>query len=129
MRSAVPGQSGPSAPREAEMQCIAREENEAAERSNGALAIGAERKALQCECGDPGCDVRLALTHAEYEDVRAYGSRFLINLNHENPENTVVLSENARFAVIDVVGGVERHEVLERNPRHLWVEPAGGSAQ
>ena len=71
----------------------------------------------------------LTLTHAEYEDVRAYGSRFLINVNHENPENTAVLSENARFAVIDVVARAERHEAMERNPRHAWVESTDGSAR
>jgi hypothetical protein len=111
------------------MQCTAREENEAVECLNDALAIGATREALQCECGDPACHVRLTLSHAEYEDVRAYGSRFLININHENPESTAVLSENARFAVVDVVAGAERHEALGRNPRHAWVEPAGGSTE
>jgi hypothetical protein len=32
------------------------------------------------------------------------------------------LSENARFAVIDVVGGDARYQVLAKNPRHKWVE-------
>jgi len=111
------------------LQCTARDENEAVERSNDRLTVGASRQALQCECGDAGCDVRLTLTHAEYEDVRAYGSRFVITVNHENPENTAVLSENARFAVVDVVAGVERHEARGRNPRHAWVEPTDGGAQ
>ena len=65
----------------------------------------------------------------EYEAVRAYGSHFLIALNHENPENTWVLSENARFAVIDVVGGDERYRVMARNPRHAWVDVPDRSAE
>ena len=129
MGSEAPGRNGLPAPREAEMQCSVREENEAVERLNCTLAIGAARTALQCECGDPYCHVRLTLTHAEYEDVRAYGSRILINVNHENPENTAVLSENARFAVIDVVARVERHAALGRNPRHAWVDSTDGSAE
>ena len=54
--------------------------------------------------------------------MRDYGSRFVVSVDHENPENSWVLSENARFAVIDVVGGDARYAVLARNPRHDWVE-------
>jgi hypothetical protein len=129
MGSEAPGRNGPPAPREAELQCITRDENEAVERMNDSLTIGAAREALQCECGDPACHARLTLSHAEYEAVRDYGSRFLINLNHENPENTAVLSENARFAVIDVVAGNERHQALDRNPRHAWVDSRDKGAE
>jgi hypothetical protein len=69
------------------------------------------------------------LTHLEYEAVRAYGSRLLIVLNHENPENTWVLSENPRFAVIDVVAGDERYQIMARNPRHVWVDERDRSAE
>jgi hypothetical protein len=62
------------------------------------------------------------MTHAEYEAVRVYGSRFVIGVDHENPESACVLSENARFGVIDVVAGDARHQVLRRNPRHAWVD-------
>ncbi len=62
------------------------------------------------------------MTHAEYEAVRAYGSRFLIEPNHENPESSWVLCENARFAVIDVVAGDALYHVLARNPRHAWTD-------
>ena len=99
-----------------------RDANEAIELLNAALMVGAARQPLHCECGDPACRTTLAVTRDEYESVRGYGSRFVISLNHENPENSWVLSENARFAVIDVVGGDARHRVLARNPRHDWVE-------
>jgi hypothetical protein len=121
--------SDQSAPHEAEVQSLVREENEAAECANGALTIGDVRELLHCECGDPTCQSRVELTHAEYEAVRAYGSHFLISPNHENPECTCVLSENARFAVIDVVAGDERYQVLGRNPRHAWVEARDRSAE
>jgi hypothetical protein len=61
------------------------------------------------------------MTHADYEDVRSYGSRFVVGLNHENPESAWVLSEKPGFAVIDVVAGDARYKVLARNPRHLWI--------
>ena len=112
------GQFGACAPQEAEQQCLVREANEAAERLNVVLAIDAVRTALRCECGDEACLAPVSLTHAEYEAVRAYGSRFVIGINHENPENSWVLSENPRFAVIDVVAGDARYQVLARNPRY-----------
>jgi hypothetical protein len=121
--------AGQSAPREAEVQSLARDENEAVELVNDALPKDHVRRTLRCECGDPSCQARVAPTHAEYEAVRAYGSHFLISPNHENPENTWVLCENARFAVIDVVAGDERYQVLGRNPRHAWVEARDRSAQ
>jgi hypothetical protein len=118
----VQGQIGARAPQEAEQQCLVRESNEAAERLNVALAIDVARAALRCECGDEACLAPVSLTHAEYEAVRAYGSRFVIGINHENPESSWVLSENPRFAVIDVVAGDARYQVLARNPRSTMAE-------
>ena len=98
-----------------------RDANEAVERAN---MSGRHRAAspLRCECGDATCLAAVVITHAEYEAVRAYGSRFLIEPNHENPESSWVLCENARFAVIDVVAGDARYHVLARNPRHAWID-------
>ena len=87
-----------------------------------ALAAGAQRLALRCECGDAGCVACVSLTRAEYEAVRAYGSHFAVGVNHENPEDACVLSETAQFEVIDVIGGDSRYHVLARNPRHAWSE-------
>jgi hypothetical protein len=120
----VQGQIGARAPREAEQQCLVRDANEAAERLNLALAADAVRAALRCECGDEACLAPVSLTHAEYEAVRAYGSRFVVGINHENPESSWILSENPRFAVIDVVARDARYQVLARNPRN-----ARGEAQ
>ncbi|MEY2517880.1 MAG: hypothetical protein QOJ89_5244 [bacterium] len=125
MRREAWGQEGSSAPTpEAEQQCALRLANEAIERRNMAAPVAGERSALRCECGDPVCRVCIDVSHGEYEAVRDYGSRFLITPNHENPENTSVLSENARFAVIDVVAGDARYQVLAGNPRHAWVDAA-----
>jgi len=118
----MPRQICPHALREAEQQCLVRDANEAAEHLNVALITGATRVALRCECGDPACLAPVSLTHAEYEAVRVYGSHFVIGLDHENPESAWVVSENARFGVIDVVAGDARYRVLTRNPRHVWVD-------
>jgi hypothetical protein len=127
MRSEEPRAADSCAPREAAQQCAIREANEAVERST--MSDSSERMALRCECGDPTCVAAVELTHAEYEAVRAYGSRFLIERNHENPESSWVLSEDARFAVIDVVAGDARYHVLARNPRHAWTDARDRSAE
>jgi len=122
----MPRQMDSHALREAEQQCLVRDANEAAELLNVALIMETKRRELRCECGDGACLARVSMTHAEYEAVRVYGSRFVIGVDHENPESACVLSENARFGVIDVVAGDARYQVLTRNPRHAWVD---GSAQ
>jgi hypothetical protein len=127
MRSKGPHDAGPHAPHEAARQCAMRDANEAAELVNMAPG-GGLRTALRCECGDPTCLAAVQLTHAEYEAVRAYGSRFLIERDHENPESSWVLCEDARFAVIDVVAGDARYQVLARNPRHVWTDEPDRSA-
>jgi hypothetical protein len=126
MGSEGPHDAGPHAPHEAAQQCAIRDVNEAAELIN--MHEGAVRTAMRCECGDPTCLAAVQLTHAEYEAVRAYGSRFLIERNHENPESSWVLCEDARFAVIDVVAGDARYQVLARNPRHAWTDARDRSA-
>lgn len=122
MESEAVGMTAPRPRREAERLCLLREANETIERVNVALVDGSARAGLRCECSDPACEQRVTATHAEYEEVRAYGSRFLISLNHENPESGWVLCENERFAVVDVVAGDVRYQVLARNPRHAWVD-------
>jgi hypothetical protein len=104
-----------------EQQCLVRDANEVSERANTSLAPGGVRGLLRCECGDPGCSTLVAPTHAEYEAVRARGSHFIITLDHEDPEVAWVLSEDDRYAVIDVVAGDARHAVMVHNPRHAWV--------
>ncbi len=116
-------------PREAEQQCLVREENEVTEMGNLARVPGAERVRFRCECGDPACNAVVALTHPQYEGVRSFGSHFLVGLNHENPESAWVLREGEGFAVIDVVAADARYVVLARNPRHAWVDERDRSSQ
>lgn len=129
MLSVGPEACRPDASREAIQQCVVRDANEITESGNCALAGAPARRALRCECGDPTCELPVETTHAEYEAVRAYGSRFMIRLDHENPESSCVLCENARFAVIDVIDGDARYHVLARNPRHAWTDAHDRSRQ
>ena len=124
MTRCSPEQVASGRPRGVAAQCQAREANEALERRNVTAKAGVVRVALHCECGDPLCRATVAPTHSEYEAVRAFGSRFIVGVNHEDPESACVLHETSRFAVIDIVAHDPRYAALACNPRHAWVEPA-----
>jgi hypothetical protein len=114
------GEVGRRTPVETRRQCLVRDANEVIETTNDALPLGTLLRPMRCECGDPACRADVSPTRAEYEAVRAFGSRFVIHVNHENPENACVVSESASFAVIELVTRDDRYEVLAWNPRTPW---------
>jgi hypothetical protein len=59
------------------------------------------------------------LEAAEYEAVRAHPRRFLIALNHENPEIERVVDENGQFAVVETFVGEASRIAEETDPRAL----------
>ena len=81
-------------------EAVFRQVNERINDVHEAFELDPQKLHLMCECGDPTCLAAVEVTHAEYEAVRAYGSHFLIEPNHENPESSWVLCENERFAVV-----------------------------
>ena len=70
-----------------------------------------------CECSDGTCRQVIMLTRLEYESVRAYGARFAIALNHENPELDQVLEQNERFATSENLPGPGMRRAFAMNPR------------
>ena len=68
-------------PREVDQQCRIRDANEVVERLNSALTACAEQFVFRCECGDPACQTRLSLTHAEYEAAALLGGSIDILVN------------------------------------------------
>src|SRR4029077_5620136 len=83
---------------------------------------GPAPRGWRCEGGAPPCRANVTPTLAEYEDVRSYGSHFIVQINHENPETASVIRQNEFFAIVDVVAGDARYQALARNPRHAWVD-------
>ena len=102
--------------KEARNQALFREVNEHVEQlANGASADRHDQ--LICECGNPDCTQRIALTRAEYEGVRAYASRFVVALNHENPETESIIEQNERFAVVETYAGASSRIARATDPR------------
>jgi hypothetical protein len=61
-----------------------------------------------CECdrGD-GCDARVRMTLAEYEQVRQQDDRFAVAPGHENLEIERVVTRAAAYVVVDKVAELE----------------------
>ena len=56
---------------------------------------------------------------AEYEDVRSVATRFVLALNHEDPEAERLVSENERYAVVEKVSGLAMRLARHTDPRSL----------
>jgi hypothetical protein len=75
------------------------------------------RDKLFCECGNSDCMQQIELTRAEYEHVRARASRFIVAVNHENPETESIVEQNERFAVVETYAGAASQIARETDPR------------
>lgn len=69
-----------------------------------------------CECSNVGCDLRLRLTLAAYEQIRSDPTCFVVAPGHELPEIEVVVSRGPDYQVVRKQG--EAAELAEdRDPR------------
>jgi hypothetical protein len=69
-----------------------------------------------CECANVACTTRLALSLAEYEDVRAYPARFAIAPGHEDLEVDRVVVQHEGYAVVEKIGAA-REVAEQQDPR------------
>jgi hypothetical protein len=105
---------------EANEQARRRETNESIEGSMKSTGR-CDANSFFCECGDPCCARTVTATIQEYESVRGRPNHFLIVPNHENPEVECVVSEAARFAVIETLFGEASKVALRTDPRSRYV--------
>ena len=64
-----------------------------------------------CECADPDCRVKVALTKAEYEDVRSDSRHFFVAPGHEIPDVEEVIEHHDEW--LKVEKPPETDDVLE----------------
>ncbi len=69
-----------------------------------------------CECSDGACDSTIALTHLEYEEVRAHGTYFAIATDHESPDLDLMVSERFGFAIIRKLPGMPARLATASDP-------------
>jgi hypothetical protein len=101
---------------EVAVESRARMRNEFIEQANDSFGTAGDYEFI-CECSDPRCTSTLSLSRDEYESVRADSSRFVIALNHENPEIDEAIFESGRFAVIQVLPGEPARQARGDDPR------------
>jgi hypothetical protein len=76
-----------------------------------------EMTAFVCECGDRDCTTPIEMTKLEYESVRSHSTHFALALNHENPEMETVVTECARYAIVQKIDPFAVRLARERDPR------------
>jgi hypothetical protein len=70
-----------------------------------------------CECSDDDCRSTISLTHEEYEEVRAYATRFAIALNHETPDLDLIVSERDLYTIVRKLPGLPARLAIRSDPR------------
>ena len=70
-----------------------------------------------CECGDESCTRPIPMTLAEYQEVRADGTHFVVTPGHEAPDLERVISTNERFAVVEKLPGLPSDLAARVDPR------------
>jgi hypothetical protein len=75
-----------------------------------------EEELYLCECADPECREKLALTREQYERVRSDSKHFAVLAGHEVPDVEVVIEELDNWVIVEKP--VEVEDTLERlDPR------------
>lgn len=96
-------------------EALFREVNERIAESAGRFE--SDEAAFVCECADPACAHRLEVPLADYERVRADGTRFLLAPGHEDDRFERVLRRRGGFNVVQKVSRVVADTVRRLDPR------------
>jgi hypothetical protein len=70
-----------------------------------------------CECADPNCTERLTVTLAEYAEVRADPTKFLLAPGHEHRDIEQVVSDRDGFRIVEKIQATVRRTVIRLDPR------------
>jgi hypothetical protein len=76
---------------------------------------------FMCECADASCAERLEVPLAEYEQVRADATTFLLKPEHAKPEVERIVRHRRGYAIVRKVDAVVARIVRKLDPR---AEPA-----
>jgi hypothetical protein len=101
--------------RAARNQSMFREINERLTR-NDPVADMTGSHVIACECADPACVQTLAISQAQYEDVRREPRRFAVLPGHVYGEVELVVAEFKAYVVVEKLGNAgEAAEELEHD--------------
>jgi hypothetical protein len=71
-----------------------------------------------CECGNRDCFEALQLTLAEYEEVRADPTWFVVVPGHEAADVEAVIEQHGHYLVMRKHEGEPAELAIDRDPRH-----------
>jgi hypothetical protein len=94
-----------------------RQTNEWIQEANDNFGAENPMDEYRCECSDGACASVLSLTRVEYEAVRADGLRFIIAVNHENPELDRLVAAHERYSIVAKLPGEPARIALDSDPR------------
>jgi hypothetical protein len=87
----------------------------------------AEETDFVCECSDADCTHRVPASLAEYEQVRAEPTTFLVAPGHEEDDIERVVADRGRFRIVDKFQAAVRRTVVRLNPRSGPAAPSESS--
>jgi hypothetical protein len=85
-------------------QVIFREINEKLEALNTSFSEIIPVGDFVCECADITCIERIAMTLAEYEQLRAHPTHFAVRHGHLSPETERVVEERIGYTIVEKLG-------------------------
>lgn len=85
--------------------------------AESAERFDADRTEFVCECSDPNCTARVTVTLAEYEEVRAQPTKFLLVPGHEQSDIEEVVADRGRFRIVEKIQAAVRRTVIRLDPR------------
>jgi hypothetical protein len=100
-----------------ENEVIFREVNERVRETNETFDVVAGDAEFVCECGTASCVQRVRMSLAEYEQVRAEPTTFLIVPGHEILDVERVVRREPGFWVVRKDVGAAEELALETDPR------------
>jgi hypothetical protein len=101
--------------RVAQNESTSREINERLEEAHDHSPGGYIR--MVCECGLETCDRVIAITTAEYEQIRSDPRHFAVARDHVLPDMERVVDETDRFTVVEKREGTPARVAEEEDPR------------
>ncbi|HEY4237432.1 MAG TPA: hypothetical protein VGM45_08870 [Gaiellaceae bacterium] len=112
----APAADGDGAANGARRQLLFRDLNEEIRRIADTLDADASLE-LCCECEVEDCSARLSVSHAQYEAVRRFPTRFMVLADHVSPEDRIVeVLSGSGSVVVEKVGAGAQTAILD-DPR------------
>lgn len=102
--------------RVAKNESVTREINEGIEEAKAAVSAEGHVRML-CECGRADCDVLVAITLGEYEQVRSDPRTFVVAKDHVLPDVEILVSQTDRFSVVQKREGTPAEVAESLDPR------------